>query len=103
MKYSVEGDGSNVNITVDAPGAQQHALMEELNECAEGRCSCPTPQYAKVQSMQITPRGSGVTITLKAKTGETVDHGDIKKCLDHTTRKVANSGEHAPAQTGDPI
>lgn len=55
MKYSVEGDGTNVKITVKAGGTKQADLMKELKECAEGRCSCPTPQYANVQTIQIAP------------------------------------------------
>ncbi len=76
MKYSVQGDGSNLKITVKEVGDKQADLMKELNECVGGRCSCPTPQYAKVQD------------TLTAKPGEAIDQADIDKCLEHMTRKV---------------
>lgn len=59
--------------------------MKEFNECAEGRCSCPTAQYAKVESIQVTPEKDQLNITLKPKPGEKIDQGDINKCLDHTT------------------
>ena len=88
MRYSVKGDGSNVKILVEDVGAKQAELMKELNECAEGRCSCPTPQYAKVESMQITPGRNQLIITLKAKPGEEIDQVDINTCLEHTTQKV---------------
>jgi len=88
MRFSVEGDGSNVKIMVEAVGTKQADLLKELNECAEGRCSCPTPQYAKVQTMEIAPSAGQVIVTLTAKLGETIDKADINKCLDHTTRKV---------------
>ncbi len=86
--YSVKGDGSSVKITVEEVGSKQAELMKEFNECAEGRCSCPTAQYAKVESMQITPGEDRLSITLKAKPGEEIDQADINKCLEHTTRKV---------------
>ena len=92
MKYSLEGDGSNIKITVQAAGTKQADLMKELNECAEGRCSCPTPQYAKVQIMQVAPSADQVIVTLTARPGETIDQADINKCLDHTTRKVEKQG-----------
>ncbi|HLY24001.1 MAG TPA: hypothetical protein VKT83_16160 [bacterium] len=92
MKYSVEGDGSNIKITVKAVGTKQADLMNGLNECAEGRCSCPTPQYAKVQTMQVAPSADQVIVTLTAKPGETIDQADISTCLDHTTRKVEKQG-----------
>ena len=88
MRYSVKGDGSNLKILVEDVGAKQAELMKELNECAEGRCSCPTPQYAKVESMQITPGSDQLTITLKAKPGQEIDQEDINRCLEHTTQKV---------------
>lgn len=92
MKYSVKADGSNVEITVTEVGTKQAALLTELNECVEGRCSCPTPQYAKVQEMQIAPSADQVVVKLTAKSGESIDHSDILKCLDHTTRKVEKQG-----------
>jgi len=59
MKYAVVGVGSDLTITVKAVGANQAHLMKELNQCAQGRCSCPTTQYAKVESMQDGSRRSG--------------------------------------------
>jgi hypothetical protein len=88
MKYRVEGDGSNIKITVEEVGTEQADLLEEFNECAEGRCSCPTTQYEKVASMQIAPGKDQLSITLTAKPGETIDRDDINTCLEHTTRKV---------------
>ena len=88
MKYSVDGDGANVKILVEDVGPKQAELMRELQECASGRCSCPTPQYAKVESMQVSPGADDLTITLKAKSGEAIDQGDINRCLEHTTRKA---------------
>jgi hypothetical protein len=88
MKYSVEGDGADVKITVGEVGSKRAELIKELNECAEGRCSYPTAQYSKVVSMQIALEKDQLSITLKAKPGEKIDRGGINKCLEHTTQKV---------------
>ena len=88
MKYTVQSEGGNVNISIEQVGKYQNRLMEELQECAEGRCACPTPQYAKVESMDVKPEEDKVDITLKAKPGEKIDQADIDKCLEHTTQKV---------------
>src|SRR5574337_564555 len=107
VKYSVESGGANVKIMIAKVGSKQADLMKELNECAEGRCSCPTDQYAKVESIQIAPGEDHLHITLKAKPGETIDQGDIKKCLEHTTEKVQRSGGHLSgrlaARSGDSV
>ena len=92
MKYSVRGDGSSVKITVQRVGDKQADLMKELNECAEGHCSCPTPQYAKVKEMKVASSVDQVIVTLTAKPGEIIDQADIDRCLEHTTRKV--QGQH---------
>ena len=92
MRYSIASDGSNVKIVVEDVGAKQAELMRELQECAMGRCSCPTPQYAKVESMQVASGADNVTVTLKAKAGEEIDQGDISKCLEHTTKKATKPG-----------
>ncbi len=89
MKYSIESKGSDVKITVEQVGNKQSGLMAEFKECAEGRCSCPTPQYAKVEAIEIKPGRDRVDIALKAKPGQEIDQADINKCLEHTAKKVS--------------
>ncbi len=88
MKYSIKAKGSDLKITVEQAGSKQAQLMEELKECAEGRCSCPTPQYGKLESIEIKPSNDKVDIALKAKPGEKIDQVDIDKCLEHTAKKI---------------
>lgn len=91
MKYSVKGDDSIVKITIGDVGSKQAELLKELNECMVGRCSCPTDQYTKVESMQITPGEGQLSMTLSAKLGEKIDRGDINKCLEDMTQKAKKS------------
>jgi hypothetical protein len=95
VKYSIESDRADVKIRIEEVGSKQADLMKQLNECAEGRCSCRSEQYAKVESMQIAPGEDHLQITLNAKHGETIDQGDINKCLEHTTEKVQRSDGRA--------
>ena len=67
MKYSVKGDGTSLTVKVQDVGDRQRKLLEVLQECAAGRCSCPTPQYAKLESMNVVPGNHQVHIELKAK------------------------------------
>ncbi len=90
MKYSIKHEGSDLNITVQQLGDKQAALMEELKACAEGRCSCPTPQYSKLQAIDIKPGTDKVEIALKPKPGEKIEQADIAKCLDHTAKKLGH-------------
>ncbi len=88
MKYSIQKKASELKITVEDARDKQSRLIEELKECAEGRCSCPTPQYAKLEAIEIQQAADKVEIALKAKRGEKIDQADIDKCLEHTAKKI---------------
>lgn len=88
MKYSVEGNGSEVRIAVEQVGESQAALMAEFSKCAQGNCTCPSPQYAKLESIEVKPGTGRVDISLKAKPGEIIDQADINRCLEATTNKA---------------
>ena len=64
-------------------------MLESLQECAEGQCECPTPQYGKLDSIEILPDADSVSIELKAKKGETIKQSDIERCLEYTARQAA--------------
>lgn len=89
MKYSIKRDGTGLSISVEQVGTKQKQLLEEFNECAEGRCTCPSTQYGKVESIEIAPGLDKIDIKLKAQAGQRIEQGDIEKCLEHTTAKVA--------------
>lgn len=84
MKFSIEERTKGLHIDAQVAGEQRHALQAELAKCAAGTCSCPSKQYDKLQSIEITPAPDGVAIDLMAKPGETVDAADVQRCLEHT-------------------
>ena len=92
MKYSIEPDSTGLSISVEQIGGKQKQLLDEFKECAEGRCTCPTGQYGKLESIEIAPGPERIDIRLKAQAGQRIEQDDIEKCLQHTTAKVAQSG-----------
>ena len=88
MKHVVEQTTEGLRIQASVPKEKQQALVEELNKCAGGNCSCPTPQYEKVTGVQVSSGPDGVTVNLTVRPGEQVDVGDIEKCLDHTGTQI---------------
>ncbi len=88
MKHTIEQTAEGLRITAAAPPEKQRALLDELAKCAAGTCSCPTPQYEKLQSIDIGAQDAGVTVNLKVKPGEAIDTEDIERCLDHTARQI---------------
>ncbi len=90
MNYSIEEKDSGLKITAEQLGDKQSQLMKELKKCAEGHCSCPTPQYAKLESIEVKPGVEKVEIALKAKPGEKIDQADINRCLEEMSKKLAH-------------
>ncbi len=89
MKYAIKSKPQGLEIKVKGLGDQQQRVLESLQECATGKCKCPTNQYEKLQAIKISPTSDSVSIELKAKAGETVEKSDIEKCLAYTAEQVA--------------
>lgn len=44
MKHVIKQTTEGLRIQASVPMQKQQALVEELKKCADGNCSCPTPQ-----------------------------------------------------------
>lgn len=88
MKHEVEQTSEGVRIRATVAAESQRALLDEFAKCAAGACACPTPQYEKVQAMDVTTHEAGVTVELKVKPGESIDITDIERCMEHTARQI---------------
>jgi len=88
MKRSIVQTGEGLRIKASVCPEKQKQLIEEFIKCAAGTCSCPTPQYEKLQSIDVSAQATGVTVNLKVKPGEAIDVADIERCLDHTAQQI---------------
>jgi len=89
MKYAIKGKPEGLEIKVEQLGDKQQKVFESLQACAEGKCSCPTSQYQKLDAIEISPGSDSVSIDLKAKKGETIKQADIERCLEYTAERLA--------------
>jgi len=88
MKYQVTQTSDGLEIEASVAPEQQAKLLEEFGKCAAGTCACPSTQYDKLASIQVSQGTEGVHVELKAKSGERIDVQDIERCLDHTAKQV---------------
>lgn len=88
MKHTLERTQSGLRITARVATDKQSALLAEFNKCASGTCSCPTPQYGKLQAIDVQAQPGVVSVELTAKAGEIIDAQDIERCLEHTAKQV---------------
>lgn len=88
MKYAIRTKPQGLEIKVEGLGDKQQEVLESLQECATGKCSCPTNQYEKLEAIEISSSAESVSIELRAKPGETVRQSDIERCLEYTAEQV---------------
>jgi hypothetical protein len=88
MKYQVDQTSDGLKIEASVAPEQQAKLLEEFGKCASGTCSCPSTQYDKLASINVSEGTAGVSVELRAKPGENIDVKDIKQCLDHTANQL---------------
>jgi hypothetical protein len=93
VDFAVRGNSSRLKITIGGASGKQTELGKALQECVEGRCTCPTSQYEKLQSVDIAHDSNNVYVTLSAKAGEAIDREAIDKCLEYTAQQVGGEGK----------
>ncbi|MBP8101536.1 MAG: hypothetical protein KAY54_06570 [Burkholderiaceae bacterium] len=90
MKHQIEKTDEGIRISAEVGAEKRAAMLGELQKCASGTCACPTPQYDKVQSIEISAGTDGVSVDLKVKPGEVIDMADIERCLEHTAKQLGD-------------
>jgi len=88
VKRTVKSSSDGLTIEVSEISGQQEQLLAEFQACQEGRCSCPTKEYEKLDSLNIESASGKVRLNLKAKSGQVLDRSEIQKCLDHTEKEL---------------
>lgn len=82
--YRIEKKTAGVEIELSDVGDKREALLSAFNDCAEGRCSCPTNEYDKVASMTVAGGEDRIEIKLEAKPESEFQVSEITHCLAHT-------------------
>lgn len=88
MKRIVKSSSDGLTIEVSEITGQQEQLLAAFQTCREGRCSCPTNEYEKLDSLNIEAESGKVRLNLKARSGQVLDGSEIQKCLDYTEKKL---------------
>ena len=88
MKYRVNEKSDGVDVTIQDIEGKHKELLDAFQACQEGRCSCPTEEYKKLESLESEHDQRTITIHLKSKKGMNLDVKEIKKCLDYTKEMI---------------
>ena len=90
MKRVIKSILQGLEIEISEIAGKEERLLEAFQECREGRCSCPTDEYLKLDSLEIENSAGTISLRLKAKKGRKLNTTEIQKCLNYTDEK-ANS------------
>ena len=88
MKYKIDKNNTGLDISINDVKSKKKELLEAFQECKEGRCSCPTEEYNKLESLQIEEDDNKIKLHLKSKNGEELDKEKITKCIEYTEKRV---------------
>lgn len=91
MEKNIKAYADGLNIEITEIQGKEKQLLDAFQECQEGRCTCPTNEYSKLQSLEIKQAGGKLNLQLSVKEGEVFDSAEIDKCLDYTEKKVSSS------------
>ena len=84
MRYEITETDTAVDIQVRDAAGQTATLLEALQDCRDGRCGCPTDQYDRLATMEVTATEDELTVTLRPRTGAHLDTAELRACLDYT-------------------
>jgi hypothetical protein len=88
MKRSVVKKTDGLEIEVSDVEGKEDQFLEAFQECAEGRCTCPTQEYTKLEQLHVEQGSRGITLRLVAKKPRQLDQAEIERCLDYTQERV---------------
>ena len=88
MEFDIQPTDHGLRVKAKMRPEQAKKMLDELAKCANGTCSCQTSEYDKFDSMQVSQTASGLTLDLKAKSGQDLDASCVAECLDHTAAQV---------------
>ena len=88
MKFKISKKAKDVEIKVGGVEGQEQQLLDAFQECKEGRCTCPTQEYQKLDALQIEHANGEISLRLKPKEGTEFDQAEIERCLEHTKSRL---------------
>ena len=88
MRYKVESNENEVSIEVSDTKGKHKGLLDAFKDCREGRCSCPTQEYSKLDALEIEHDEDSISLKLRSRPNERFDESEIKKCLEYTRGKA---------------
>ena len=89
MEAKIKTTENGIQIDVTDLEGKREQLLEAFQECSEGRCTCPTQEYQKVEALDIVDLEGAIQLSIKAKVDQQIDTAEIEKCLTYTQKRIS--------------
>ncbi len=89
MESQITKNSNGITIQITDLEDKKDALLEAFQECSEGRCTCPTEEYKKVEKMEVEDADNTLQLSITAKDDQEIDTQEIEKCLAYTKKRVS--------------
>jgi len=89
MKSKITKNKDGIAIDISELNGEKEKLLEAFQECSEGRCTCPTQEYEKVETLNIAGSDKTIQLSIKSKENTVIDTEEIEKCLVYTKDKMS--------------
>ena len=88
MKSEIITHEHGIDIDITDVEGKKDQLLEAFHECSEGRCTCPTQEYEKMETLEIADTENSIELSIRAKEGTEIDTKELEKCLEYTRKRV---------------
>ena len=92
MNYHIKETTDGLEIIVEKiDGHQQEILLAAFQSCQQGQCSCPTNEYTKLETLEISAEARRIHLRLQAQAGQQFSWAEIEKCLAYTMEQTSKA------------
>ena len=92
MEYKIKKMGRNaLDIKISKKGHDAKKLLNSFNDCKNGNCSCPSNEYDKLETIDISVHDDNIEIVLETKPDKSIDKSSIAQCIEYTLKESAEN------------
>jgi hypothetical protein len=91
VRYQISEEPDHLKVKLEDTTGVQDQLLAAFQECQQGRCSCPTAEYEKLEGLEIEVSIDEIELRLKPKPGAQLEPSQIARCLDYTVTRTSEA------------
>ena len=97
MKSELKKKDEHVIINISEIGDDKDLILKSLYDWKDGKCSCPTNEYEKLETLDINSDDNlqEIIVDLGPKKDERIAISDIENCLNYTASQISKKNSES--------